>query len=254
MIYIHSLKDLTPKTAEVESVQIIRNIKSNPKVNLSRERLSENFSQFFIDSADFILIENSSRLINPTISSIKELIMTNDPLYESINLVRAITMLEELDEPLIKNIEYLKEIESWQNQLLNDIIFIVSSLPNANTMDEKMKLNNEINNIFKKILRNDDFMFNSNGMINEGKFTRINDLYKSLKDGFFFHFTVKEHLDKSSFDAVKNRIPSTNAQRVDNITRDILEIKKGVDKTYDYNMNMIKLIVDFYSHIKLFIS
>jgi len=241
MIYIHSLKDLTPKTAEVESVQIIRNIKSNPKVNLSRERLSENFSQFFIDSADFILIENSSRLINPTISSIKELIITNDPLYESINLVRAITMLEELDEPLIKNIEYLKEMESWQNQLLNDIIFIVSSLPNANTMDEKMKLNNEINNIFKKILRNDDFMFNSNG-------------YKSLKDGFFFHFTVKEHLDKSSFDAVKNRIPSTNAQRVDNITRDILEIKKGVDKTYDYNMNMIKLIVDFYSHIKLFIS
>ena len=182
------------------------------------------------------------------------MIITNDPLYESINLVRAITMLEELDEPLIKNIEYLKEMESWQNQLLNDIIFIVSSLPNANTMDEKMKLNNEINNIFKKILRNDDFMFNSNGMINEGKFTRINDLYKSLKDGFFFHFTVKEHLDKSSFDAVKNRIPSTNAQRVDNITRDILEIKKGVDKTYDYNMNMIKLIVDFYSHIKLFIS
>ena len=109
MIYIHSLKDLTPKTAEVESVQIIRNIKSNPKVNLSRERLSENFSQFFIDSADFILIENSSRLINPTISSIKELIITNDPLYESINLVRAITMLEELDEPLIKNIKYLKK-------------------------------------------------------------------------------------------------------------------------------------------------
>ena len=254
MIYIHSLKDLTPKTAEVESVQIVRAAKSNLKLSLSEENLSKLFKEYFINSDDFNSMEISLSMIDPAIEKIKELINGSDPEYESINLVRAIGMLEELKIPLEDNIQYLKEIESWQNELLSNILSIINYLPNAKTMEEKMKINSEINSIFKRILRNEEFIFNSNGIVNEGKFTRIKDLYKSLNEGFFFHFTVKEHIDKTDVDAVRRRIRSDILEKVDVITKDVSEIKKGVDKAYEYNMNMVKLTINFYSYIKLLIS
>ena len=254
MIYIHSLKDLTPKTAEVESVQIVRAAKSNLKLSLSEENLSKLFKEYFINSDDFNSMEISLSMIDPAIEKIKELINGSDPEYESINLVRAIGMLEELKIPLEDNIQYLKEIESWQNELLSNIISIINYLPNAKTMEEKMKINSEINSIFKRILRNEEFIFNSNGIINEGKFTRIKDLYKSLNEGFFFHFTVKEHIDKTDVNAVRRRIRSDILEKVDVIIKDVSEIKKGVDKAYEYNMNMVKLTINFYSYIKLLIS
>jgi len=91
-------------------------------------------------------------------------------------------------------------------------------------------------------------------MINEGKFARINDLNKSLNEGFFFHFTVKEHLDKVKYNEIKARIPDSELNKVNDIAKDIIEIKKGVDRAYDYNMKMVQLIVNIYSYLKVLVS
>ena len=254
MLYIHSPKDLNIKTAEVESVQIIRNVKGRLKIPVSKELLLNDFSQYLIDINNIDVIINSSEIVKPAISKINELIISRNSVYELINLGRAVSMLEELYEPMISNINYLKDIESWQNHKLGSLALILSSLPSARTTDEKIRLNNELNFIFKRILRNDQIMFNSNGMINEGKFARINDLNKSLNEGFFFHFTVKEHLDKVKYNEIKARIPDSELNKVNDIAKDIIEIKKGVDRAYDYNMKMVQLIVNIYSYLKVLVS
>ena len=88
-------------------------------------------------------------------------------------------------------------------------------------------------------------------MINEGKFARINNLHKSLSDGFFFHFTVIEHINKIDFNAVRMRIPSHNLSNVEDIARDVFEIRKGVNIAYDYNMKMVQIIVNLYSYLNI---
>ncbi|MBS3143891.1 hypothetical protein J4446_03395 [Candidatus Woesearchaeota archaeon] len=254
MLYIHSLKDLNVKTAEVESVQIIRNVKGRLRIPIQPELLNNNLNQFFIQGKDIESIMNSSELISPTIKSIGELMMKKDSVYELINLNRAVSMIEELDMPLKNNIDYLKEIESWQNQLITDLADVFNNIEAAGTSEEKIELNNKLNLIFRKILRTDDLMFNSEGLINEGKFARIKDLCKSMDEGFFFHFTLREHLDKVDFSIIRRRIPSSEIEKVSEITRNIIEIKKGVDKAYDYNMKMVQMIVNLYSYIKILIK
>ena len=254
MIYIHSPKDLNSKTIEVESVQIIRNVKGRLKVPVSQELLLDDFSSYLINKDDIDLIIKSSGMVMPAISKINELISGRNSVYELINLGRAVSMLGEMYEPILNNIKYLNEIESLQNQMIGNFSMILNNMPSAKTIDEKTRLNNELNLIFSRILRGNQIMFNSNGIINEGKFARINDLNKSLNEGCFFHFTVKEHLDKVGFNGIKSRIPQSELNKVDDIARDVIEIKKGVDKAYECNMNMVKLTIHIYSYLKVFLG
>ena len=253
MLYIHSLKDLAPKTADIESVPIIREIKGRIKKVFSEDDF-KSFNEFFPIQNDINLIINHSKLIEPTIEKIKELINQNNPIYEAINLYRTVSMLEEVNQPLLDNIKYLEEIKSWRTELLKEITSIINSIGLIKTAEERTELNNRINSIFQKILRNNEFTFYAADIINEGKFARIKDLDESLTNGFFFHVTVKEHLDRLSFDAIKERIKNEELEPVESITSDISNIKKGVQTAYDSNMKMVNLIVILYSYIKVLIQ
>jgi|SRR3989344_2665585 len=253
MLYIHSLKDLAPKTADIESVPIIREIKGIIKKVFSEDDF-KNLSELFPNHDDINSIVNSSKLIEPVIEKIRELINQNNPTYEAINLYRTVSMLEEVNQPLLDNIQYLEEIKSLRIELIKEVTSIFNSIASIKTMDERTDLNNRINAIFQKILRNNEFAFYASDVINEGKIARIKDLDESMANGFFFHVTVKEHLDKLSFDEIKNRIKNEEFEPVENITSDISGIKRGVQAAYDFNMKMVNLIVVLYSYIKVLIQ
>ena len=254
MIYIHELQDLGPKTAEIESVPIVRQIKDKLKTSVSEQHLSENISPFFVLKESIELINNSLNLMDPVINEIKILISKNSPVFESINLYRAVSMLEEIRQPLINNIDYVKEIELYQQDFIQETASLFNDILNIKTNEENIELNKKVNLIFQKILRNNDFKFNYIDIIGEGKLNRIKDLHSSLSNGFFFHTTVKEHLDKVSFSLIKERIPREEIEAVNNITKDIFEIKNGIQKAYDINMNMVNLTVILYSYLKCLIK
>jgi len=250
MLYIHSLKDLTPKTADIESVPIIREIKSKIKKPFTEEEFKSKFSEFFPDDLGIEEIKKASKLIEPTIEEIKKLIDENNPSYEAINLYRTVSMLEEINQPLIENIKYSEEIKSLKDEIINEVTHIFNNISSAKSHEESIKLNEKVNSLFRTILRNADFAFNSSDMINEGKLARIKDLHESLSNGFLFHITVKEHLEKIDFNIIKNRIRHEELRPAENIARDIFEIKKGVQSAYDINMKMVNLLVIIYSYIK----
>ena len=253
MLYIHSLKDLAPKTADIESVPIIREIKRRIKRSFSEDDF-KGFNEFFPTNDDINPIINSSKVIEPAIEKIKELIGRNNSTYEAINLYRTVSMLEEVNQPLLDNIKYLEEIKSFRIEMKKELTSVFNSITSIRTIDERTELNNRINAIFQKILRNNEFAFYANDIINEGKLARIKDLDESLANGFFFHVTVKEHLDKLSFDEIKKRLKNDELDPVESITSDISEIKKGVQATYDLNMKLVNLIVLLYSYIKVLIQ
>ena len=56
MIYIHFLKDLNPKSAEIESVKILRELKKG-KVSFSEDHLRSQFSKYFVNEDESISFE-----------------------------------------------------------------------------------------------------------------------------------------------------------------------------------------------------
>jgi len=250
MLYIHTLKDLTPKTADIESVPIIREVKSRLNKPFSEQEFHESFDKFFPESKDINEIKKASEMIEPAIEKLKELINQNNPAYEAINLYRTVSMLEEVNQPIIENIIYLEEIRSWKDEFIREINLIFKNIKSVNNQEEYIKLNERINYMFRKMLRNDEFVFNSNDIINEGKLARIRDLHESLGNGFFFHITVKEHLDKVDFSIIKTRIKREELEPAEEIAKEIFKIKNGVQTSYDLNMNIVNLSVIIYSYIK----
>src|SRR3989344_815714 len=254
MIYIHSLKDLTPKTADIESVQIIREIKPKIKKPFSEEEIANRLSEFFPAEAEIHESGKASKIVEPTIEKIKEIISTNNPVYEAINLYRTVSMLEEINQPLINNIDYSEEIMLWKNEFIKEVVYILNNISSLKTHEESINLNERDNSMFIRILRNSDFVFNGSDIINEGKLARVKDLQESLGNGFFFHITVKEHLDKVDFSIIKARIKQSELMLAEEIARDIFEIKKGVQAAYDLNMKMVNLSVIIYSYVKMLIQ
>jgi len=246
MLYIHQLRDLCPKTADIESVQLLREIKQKSPSN---DQIIKNLMSL-LEFSSMEVMQDSLDRINPTIEGIKSLISENDPVLEAINLHRAVLMLAEIFGGLENNTSYFNEIMSLREDIecrLKDVIYSIKS---AGTNKEKNALNIKINEILNKMLRSDNFTLRYEILIYEKDIARINDLHESMINGFFFHITVKEHIDRLNFDHIKQRIPSEKLEKVNEITKNILEIKKGIDKAYEFNMSIIKFSVFFYSYIK----
>ncbi len=254
MLYIHTLKDLAPKTADIESVPIIREIKSKMKIPFSEEEFRKKFIEFFPEDSDIEEMKKSSKLVEPTIEEIKKLIDEDNPAYEAINLYRTVSMLEEINQPLIENIKYCEDMKGFKDELIREATHLLNGISSIKTPEDGMKINEGINNLFRKMLRNNDFAFNGHDVINEGKLARITDLHHSLGEGFLFHITVKEHLDKTDFNIIKNRIKMDELRPAEKIAKDIFEIKKGVQTAYDINMKMVNLSVIIYSYVKMLIQ
>lgn len=250
MIYVHSLKDLNQKTADIESIYIIREIKEKNQVPIIEENLRNHISPFFVSNEDITIMKNSLDLIGPTIQKIRDLSKIQDIEYEPINIHRAISMLEEIFIPLLNNIYYFEDIFTWQEQASNEITNILNSIPTSKSNEEKLKINKELSETFEKILRNKEFRFNYNGIINDGLLERIKNLNESMENGFLFHVTLEEHLNKVNFDVIRKRISSHKLEIAENIAQDIIKIKKGVELVYKKNMHIINIALILYAYIK----
>jgi len=250
MLYIHTLKDLNQKFADVESIPLIREINTNNTFPLSDEKVKNHFSTFFVSNTDIEVMNKSLELIPTTIQDIIDLSKTKE-YYELINIKRACSLLQEIPESLEKNINYAKRILEWQELFISQITTVLNNVPLAKNESEKRFYNERLNSIFEKLLRNKvSFVFNFQDIINEAQLTHIKDLSEGMINGFLFHIKLEEHLKKHDFDTIKKRIPNEEIEKVNAIHKKIISIKGGVERAYDHNMRMVTLSVILYSYIK----
>jgi hypothetical protein len=252
MLYIHQLKDLTPKSADIESTFIIRELKNKTPLPLTEEKIRDYFTLFFISESEKQAMAQASELIEPTINEILSLLHLKDSSYEAINLQRAINMLREIPVPLLNNINYAKVISVWQEDLVTEFTPLFNSLPQIKELsyEDRVLINQKLNEIFERLLRNNVIAFNYKDLIYEAQTSRINDLYESIQRGFLFHIGLEEELKKLDFEIIKRRIPAEKLQLAENINDQILQIKKGVSAAYDVNVRMMNWALVIYSYIK----
>lgn len=251
MIYIHRLTDLNPKSAEIESTLIIRDLKRKSSYPFKPEMFQESFATFFMSDTDQEVISNSLKLVEPAIEELKSMSEKNDETYESINIKRAIDLLSELPQPMKTNILYADDISHWRGQLVFDLTETLNAIPKLTKKEDMVAHNDKLNGIFKQILRKDDMYFNSQGLVNEANIEHTDALVSSMENGFLFHILLEEEIKKIKFSIIRNRLPKSELDRFDRLKARILEIKRGVDRAYEHNMRMVQLAVIIYSFIRM---
>jgi hypothetical protein len=251
MLYIHTLKDLTVKSAEIECTSLIREIKKENKIPLDEELVNKQLSIFFVSKIDIEHMTKALDIIPETVNEIVALSKSGKN-FEAINLKRACSGLNEITAPLEKNMEYATKLIAFQETFILKVTDLLNQIPKLKTEPEKKAFDETMSGFFGKILRNkSDFIFAYSDIINEAHIARINNLIESITHGSFFHVPIEEYLKKQEGkDLVKSQ--SVEAAAVDSITKKLIIIKEGVDRAYETNMRMLNMAVVLYAYIKWF--
>ncbi|MFA5141764.1 MAG: hypothetical protein WC471_02240 [Candidatus Woesearchaeota archaeon] len=243
MLYIYTLKDLNFRSAEVEALPLMRDIRKNIKFPISKEMLRLEFSKYFGAMEDLNVMQHSLKLIPEVMLQVVSL-PKNSNIYEVISLQRAYTGLNEILQPLEKNILYTKEIIEWQDTFLEELATTLNKMPVMKTLEEKKQFDIAINKFCEKILRNNiDFVFNFYDIVNEAQVARLKDMTEAINQGAFFHITLEEHLKHLEIKEIKQRLPAYELDKVDDIARKINVIRKGVEIAYQNNFKIVEMSI-----------
>lgn len=249
MLYIHTLKDLNPKSAEIESVPLVREIKQANSIPLQENKIQSQLSQFFISKEDVQSMYNALGLIHKALKDLGELSKMNGD-FELINFQRTHSMIDEIPEALKQSLDYALDMLQWQETFAKEITALLNEASKLKTKEDKQKYNEKISAVFEKILRNKSFRFNFSNIVNEAHISRANTLEKGMSEGFLFHVNLEEYLGKQDFAAISKKIPAEQLEKAEQVKEKILGIKKGVEAAYAHNMKMINMSIVLYSFMK----
>jgi len=250
MIYIHKLEQLVPGIADIESVPLIREIKSEISLPVSEELIRRKFSGYFVKEIDIAIMQEALQHVQPAFDELNELLEKKDNEFEETNLLRAVKLVDEMPGALNRNIDYAKEILEWQGEFVKEIVDVFNGMFDIKTKEDLLELNKRLNDVFSRVLRNNEFTFKFQDIVHEGQVEHINDLKTILPNGFLFKITIEEELNKINFNLIRRRISRRNLDSSDKILSRVLDIKKGVDTAYKINMKMIEWAVMLYSYVK----
>ncbi|MBI5389365.1 hypothetical protein HZB01_03230 [Candidatus Woesearchaeota archaeon] len=251
MVYINKLQDLNPRSAKVESIALMRDIKKDVNFPLSQEKLKDQLTVFFFSKTDIDAMAAALECLPQVLMELAEILKENLNCYEPVNVQRTMNGLQEIPEPLNKNMDYAKRIFEWQDEFVPYVTALFNELPTLRTLDEKKVYEEKLKNIFAKILRQrEDFAFKYADIINEAQVSRIRNLEESIKNGFLFNVKMDEYLLKKDFSMRSRRIPTMELDRIAQLNNKMMEIKRGVERAYDGNMRMIQMAILLFTYIE----
>ena len=250
MLYIHQLNHLTPKIAELESVYLVRDLKQQIKLPLTPEKMNDSFVDLQISETDQQTIAEALLKVEPMINKLQELVSRQDPDHEAINIQRTLQLLRELQEPLANDLEYVHELGAWALEFPAQITPILNNLSKLRTKEEKIHYNEKLQDVFGRILRNTEFYFNSNGIIGEGQFAQFNSLGESMSQGYLFHYTLEEELQKVEYFQIQGRLDPAKLAEMEEIANDLAIIRRGVERAYQINLRLAQSAALLYAFVK----
>ena len=250
VLYIHKLADLNERAAEIESVYLVRDLKQKMSYPLIAQQVWNYMQDHLVSESDIFAMTQAQNSIEPTILKIKQIAERKDPDHEPINLGRTMQILSNVTPQLANNMQYAQSIFVWRKEFIEDATTILNMLPYLETQEQKVAVNNVVKKMFQKLLRSNEFCSQYLEIINESHTGSMQGLMESMQKGYFFHVTLEEELRKESFDNIRHRIPNEKLLEVEEIKKDILLIKKGVDSAYDANMKLVNCALILFSCIR----
>ncbi|MBS3164324.1 hypothetical protein J4439_02745 [Candidatus Woesearchaeota archaeon] len=249
MIYIHGLRQLNRKSAEIECISLIRELKRKTPYPLEEPRVLDYFSEFLLSETDRKLIRQALEYLPPVVQELERIHAERDPLYEHINVERAVIMLKALPAPLEGNLSYLEQVGLWQEGAVPRIVGLLNSIPRLAGQEQALALQ-KMDALFKELLRCDALAFNAQGICGEEQTALASALRESFSTGFIFHVSVEETLKRLTFAQVRQRLPPESLSSFDTTIYRVEEICKGVERAYEANMRLVRWALVLYAYTK----
>ncbi len=250
MLYIHKLPDLGKKSAEIESVYILRELKRKFSLPINLDQMEKHLYEFYVSETDLEAIKGAISLIPPTVAELKAILAAGGKSLEPVNFERSTNILNSLVSPLKGSLVYCTERKRSQERNIREITNMINLIPATKRSEEKITLNRGISQFFEGLFRNKEFMFNCADIVNEGGLSQVQGLSESAAKGFFYHWTLEEELKKLHVNEIKARVPVELVERLSRVEESISQIRKGTEKAYTINKNMVELSVIIYSFVK----
>lgn len=250
MIYVHGLRLLTPKAADIESMYFIRGLKRNTQLPLTEEGLRSRVTEYFVSETDRNLMARSLEVLPGLIEEVRRLHAERDPTYELINIERTLAMLTNIEAPLRNNLAFAGEIAQWQEPSLGNIAATLNRFSSHRNRQERAALDQELGLHLSNLLRSDAFAFNAAGIVDEEHIKLASDLGESMSRGFLFHFTVEDELRKRTFSQIQYRISPEKLARIEAIAAKVREVRAGVDRAYAVNMHLLEWSLVLYAYAR----
>lgn len=250
LLYIHTLPHLSPKMVELESVYLVRELKQKIKPPLSLTVAQEYFSEFLVSPTDKETIEQGLAAIEPAIQLTQQILSEQNPLHEPINAQRTLQILQEIPQPLFNNLRFLEEVSLWQEQGINEFVVVLNTIPRCRTQEEKKACDARLSALFEKVLRNNVLAFRFHDIINEAQVAHINGLQEGMAKGYLFYVSLEDELKKRSFEVLKQRLPSQEIERNEQLQSYVTSIKRAVERAYQANFRMVQWATMWYAYVK----
>ncbi len=254
MLQIHQLRQLTPKAAELESIYIVRRLREKGSLPLTEQHMQEETAEFVISPTDLEAMEQAQSLLEPTIKTLQGLLQERNPFHEPANLQRAVQILKEASQPLQQNAAFLRQQMEFLSTAAPFMASILNSLATARTAGEKQVINENLNNLFSRLLRSSNFTFRHDDLVHEAQLSHVVGLKESMEKGFLFHVSLEEELKKLPYAVIQRRLPQEKIVEAAWLAENISVISKGVEKGYDANMRLINIALIWYAHVKWIVS
>src|SRR3989338_1961452 len=205
MLFIHKLSDLSIRSAQSESIPLIRSFRK--QLSFPVGDLSPLFRECMISDNEISQMNSGLDSVGIMMEKARSLLREKAGIHEPINLNRLIQSLELVPQLLEANIAFAKEMQEWRPQLLKEIEAIINTLPFLRTAEQKNAANEKISTIFSRLLRNPEFKFNYAGLIHEGHVEMSTGLASGMEKGYIFHIALEEEIHKVPFSVIKQRMP-----------------------------------------------
>jgi hypothetical protein len=251
MLYIHQLNHFTPKAAEVESVYLIRELKDKTPMPFNAQQMENYLGEFLVSTTERETIKEGLVIIDSIIRDIQQIFLRNNALYEKINLQRAMQILKEMPPALRSNVMYMDGIINWQKNFIPETAALLNTIPKLKSMEDKLKYNEKIKEIFERLLRGKEFVFNYSDIVSEAHVANINGLYEGMAKGFFLHISLEDELKRINYETLKMKLPAETIEELERIKERIGTVKRAVDGAYQTNMRMVNLSLILYAYVKM---
>ncbi|MBT3406336.1 hypothetical protein HN419_04160 [Candidatus Woesearchaeota archaeon] len=221
-----------------------------PSVN----QISEEISNYFISESEVDAMKSVQGVfdeIEGIMIHISALADQKKKVYETMNIGRVKTIINEVPGALQRNIDLFENLLKVQQGLCNNVQSSLSRLRSGKNDTVLDALGKEMFSIMCDVLGNGEGRLKYEELINEQQYEHMNGIVGQLKDGYMFHFSVIDEMHTQSLaKLLEQQVPEEDRKINDHLMEKMLCVANAVNVAYNANWKIIAMTRKLFCIVK----
>ncbi|MBI4441485.1 hypothetical protein HY639_04920 [Candidatus Woesearchaeota archaeon] len=199
---------------------------------------------FFVRDVEMVLLDHLMDLLAQfnELASMLVLAAQNHPSwYESINIKRLISTINEIRPALAVNKEAFTQLMAKQANLPIRMQVLFQELREHNTRETKIRVGQGVFALLCEMAGAKDSI-NAQAKINEAHVTHSKELAERFAQGYIYHWSLEEEIKHIPFNQIFTKFPEDEKELYYQLTKLLDELTKTTNAIYSMNWKHVALI------------